>query len=80
VLELTRTPHGVQPNFLVAACDGAQAPQRVIQPIAVEHGHDGNRLVVSLGFAQVLEQLGPTLMARAVFANRVKSCLHRPIS
>jgi hypothetical protein len=48
--------------------DRTQAPQCVIQPIGLNNGCDSNRLVICFSFAEVLKQLCPAIIARAVFA------------
>jgi hypothetical protein len=53
VLHLSGAPHGVQSCLTVDAFAGAQAPQRVVQAVAVEDGDQRQRLIVGLSFAKV---------------------------
>jgi hypothetical protein len=53
VLDLTCAPDCVQPDFAVVSGHGAQAPQRIVQAIAVKDRRDCKRLVVGLSFAEM---------------------------
>jgi hypothetical protein len=55
VLYLPRAPHRKQPDFAIMSGNSAQAPQRVVEPVAVEHGDDAHGLVVGLGLAEMSE-------------------------
>jgi hypothetical protein len=51
VLHLSGAPHCVQPRLSVDAVAGTQAPQGVVQPVAVEDGDERQRLIVGLRLA-----------------------------
>jgi hypothetical protein len=40
MLDLPRAPDGIQPEFAVVSRDGAQAPERIVQAVAVEDRRD----------------------------------------
>jgi hypothetical protein len=52
MFDLTGAPDRVQADFFVAAFDGTQAPQRIIQAVAVEDLHDAYWIVVGFSFVQ----------------------------
>jgi hypothetical protein len=51
MLNLTSAPHGVKPHLAVPAGNGAQAPQRVLNAVAVQDSGQRQRLVIGLCFA-----------------------------
>jgi hypothetical protein len=40
VLDLPRAPDGIQPEFAVMPGHSTQAPERIVQAVAVEHRDD----------------------------------------
>jgi hypothetical protein len=72
VLHLPRAPHGIQPRLAVDAGAGAQAPQRIVQPVAVEDRRQRQRFVIGLRFVEVTQQLGPAVCAGSVCADFVE--------
>jgi hypothetical protein len=53
VLHLSSAPDRIQPHLTLVAVHGAQAPQRVVQAVAVENGQQADGLVVGLRLAEV---------------------------
>jgi hypothetical protein len=41
MLDLPRAPDGIQPEFAVMPSDSTQAPQRIVQAVAVQHRDNG---------------------------------------
>jgi hypothetical protein len=71
MLHLTGAPYGIDPHFPLMSFDSAEAPQSIVQAIAIEDGEEGQRFVIGLGLAQVLEQLFPALLAGGMVADLV---------
>jgi hypothetical protein len=72
VLHLSCAPHCVQPRLAVDAAARSQAPQRVVQTVAVEDGDKRQRLAVGLRLSKMAQQLGPAISARLVGADFVE--------
>jgi len=76
VLDLSSAPNAKQSDFTVAAFDRLQAPQRIIQTIAIQHRYDAQRLIISFGFSEMAKQFLPSLGTWRLGADLVKSCFH----
>jgi hypothetical protein len=72
VLHLSSAPDRIQSHLAPVTVHGTQAPERVVQPVAVKNRAERQRLVISLRFAQMPQQLGPAVGARAVGADFVQ--------
>jgi hypothetical protein len=69
VLHLPSAPHGVEPCLSVDAVASTQAPQGVVEPVAIQDGSDRHGLVVGLRLAEMTQELGPAASARAVLSD-----------
>jgi hypothetical protein len=76
VLHLSGTPDAEQADFTVVTFDGLQAPQRVIQAVAVQYRDDAQRFVISLGFAEVSEEFLPAFGAWRFVTDLIQRRLH----
>jgi hypothetical protein len=72
VLYLSGAPDCVESSLTVDTVAGTQAPEGVVQSVAVEDGDEKQWLVVGLRLAKMLEQLGPSVSARIVRADLVQ--------
>jgi hypothetical protein len=71
VLHAASAAHGKQTPEPRVLRLGSQAPQGVVEAVAVEHGQQRQRFVVGRDLAQVGQQRAPAVGARAVLADAV---------
>ena len=84
VLHLSSAPDSIQPHDARLASHGAQAPQRIIETVAVQDRAQVQRLVVRGGLAQGTQELAQPAVntvfwpepARPVLADFVQGGLH----
>ena len=76
VLHLPCTPHRVKPDLAIMAFDRTQAPQRIVEPVAVENRDDSHRLIVGFRLAEMPQKFRPAVGARMMGSDFVKRRLH----
>jgi hypothetical protein len=75
MLNLPSAPHGEQTYLALMSVNSTQAPQSIVQTVAVENRAKRQRLVIGLRLAQMAQQFGPATKAGAVLADFVQGCV-----